>query len=602
MKMLSITRCLVFAQCVLLSAACGGAPRENPWPSADRVKELTQVTHPKKTETKIYGDTGEWAMVNTPAVAGSIPLRPVTALEKLLEAEASQRPHLVPTESLTCLAQELARFAVQHGTPRRPVLRFISRRCGVVQPSVGYNFVVVPVGTHDENITSDSLTKVQDTLNQMISTTNPTEIGIGVFTNERRAYVAIPYAQKKVDIQPVNMHIDGETAVIEGTSLLGDVGYMWGSVNQGTHGYESCEQDARVILPAFRFTCRILPEDTYAAIIISQKKKDAYLGEDAVTLSVASNRAPDSVYRSPRIRHELLARASTQQFEVEGVAEPESDRPPTQPRPVVDLPERIRLNPLPQIGRRAETYETDFVTLLNAVRGGQDLPPVRLEKNQSATIATLAPLYFDSDDPKLKDELAMAISAGWDINEPIVNGSFWGQIFASSDPIEHLDSIMDEPDGRALLLNPTLSTLAIGGSVAKTSPLIIGTYHYAPKESMQRHIGHVLRLINHERQQLGLPPAKESSKTRTFATTVASRIASNEVEVDAGARELMYHMVAKHDSGVRVHWMRVNNLKEFQLPRTVLTRKDLTVSISVALRQDPGFPWYDYVVIISFLN
>ncbi len=426
------------------------------------------------------------------------------------------------------------------------------------------------------------------------------DLGIGMFSNEQQAYIVISTSQKTLEIQPINMHVEGTKVEIQGTSLMPNVGHMWASINQGTHGFEACERDERVVLPSFKFTCNVFPGDPYAAISIAQKEKEKFLGEQAAGLFVASNKQPDNVYRPPRIRYELLDRATnTNPVETEVV---EAEVQEGESAPTAELPKQLRFTPLPQIGRRADTYEADIITLINAVRTGQNLTPITLESAQSKTVTLLAPTLFNTADSKLQDEVAMAIMAGWDVNGAVVNGDFQSGRFASSDPVEHLDALLDEPDGRAHLLAPGLSSLAIGSNLGKISQVVLAGYHFAPQQDAKRHIGQVFRKIDTQRQQLGLPPATESKKNRSYAGTVSSKIAKNEMDVDDASNKLMEKMVAKHNRGVRGYVMRVNDLDEIQLPRPVLARKDLTVSIAVALHQDPGFPWYEYVVIIAYLD
>src|SRR5690606_26714717 len=98
-----------------------------------------------------------------------------------------------------------------------------------------------------------------------------------------------------------------------------------------------------------------------------------------------------------------------------------------------------------------------------------------------------------SENPKEQDEISLAIMAGWDVGGQIVNGNMQTNYLPNTDLVEHLDLILDSPEGRAFLLDPQLSTLAIGANLGSTTQLVMAGYHFAPEESIQRRTGQVLR-------------------------------------------------------------------------------------------------------------
>lgn len=610
-----------------LSLGCGGsAERQIQFPSAQRVQQLAQSAPAPDLGENEQVLVDEWALIQSPQVAGGVPLRTTNPVESILGGMIRAGDGLEMTEAAACTANEIARYVQENGQPAGAIKAFIARRCGLIHPKVQVSHL-----TSDDRLEPKDVRQVQGQIQSQVDSIRalglPFEVGMALYATDKGSILTLIYAEKEVEVEPFNMQIQGTQAIIQGSSNMPNIGYMWASVNQGTHGYETCELDARVELPKFRVVCNILVDDPYTSIAIYQKERDRFLGSQAASVIVASGKQPTNVYRTPRIRAELMARAEEENpvSEVEVAAanveaavkgtEPsageEVESTPvegapvegaeTAPEPKAEMPKRVEVIPQPKIGRTAGTYHQDVVTLVNAIRERQKLSPIGLEKAQSDTVAKLGAALMASENPKEQDEISLAIMAGWDVGGQIVNGNMQTNYLPNTDPVEHLDLILDSPEGRAFLLDPQLSTLAIGANLGSTTQLVMAGYHFAPEESIQRRTGQVLRKINAARKGLGLPAAKESKKMRGVAVAISDRLNRGE-DMEDTADAMMNTMVKKHNRGVRGYMQRVANLDEIQLPRAVLARKSLTLSVAVGLAQDEGFPWSEYIVVISYLD
>ncbi|QED28725.1 hypothetical protein FRD01_16075 [Microvenator marinus] len=603
-----------------LSLGCGGsAERQIQFPSAQRVQQLAQsAPAPNLEDTKLVL-VDEWALIQSPQVAGGVPLRTTNPVESILGGMIRAGDGLEMTEAAACTANEIARYIQENGKPAGAIETFIARRCGLVHPSVQFTY-----RTSDRRLEPKDIRQIQSDIQADVDSIRalgrPFEVGMALYATDKGSVLSLIYSEKEVEVEPFNMQIQGTQAVIQGTSNMPNVGYMWASVNQGTHGYETCELDARVELPKFRVVCNILVDDPYTSIAIYQKERDRFLGYPAASVIVASGKQPTNVYRTPRIRAELMARADEEnpvsevevaeanmEAGVKGTEPSAGDSAPVDAtaeaatEPKAEMPKRVEVIPQPKIGRSPATYHQDIVTLVNAIRERQKLAPIGLEKAQSDTVAKLAAALLASENPKEQDEISLAIMAGWDVGGRIVNGTMQTSYLPSTDPVAHLDLILDSPQGRAFLLDPQLSTVAIGANLGSTTQLVMAGYHFAPEESIQRRTGQVLRKINAARKGLGLPAAKESKKMRGVAVAISDRLNRGE-DMDDTANAMMATMVKKHNRGVRGYWQRVASLDEIQLPRAVLAKKSLTLSVAVGLAQDEGFPWSEYIVVISYLD
>lgn len=542
---------------------CATTPRENPWPSPERVRAIAQESL-KLSKTAKAPDTllAEWTLTDPQEVAGSMKLEAQTPLEKHLETLILPHPNITQTQSHDCLAQELARFyALNNKRPNLSVLSFIHRRCGAIHDPA-WTFWEVE-GSHDEQATLTSYSaSIAHKVSEIVKDSVPKEVGIAVFAAADKSILIIAHSKKEVDLAPLNMKVEGDTVEIRGTNLVSGIESMWGHINQGTHGYEGCVRVPEVQLPAFAFHCKILPTDPYATVVINHRKKGRYLGSTAFSLVVASGKTPSITYTPPLIRQELETAD-------------ESDKNPALP------------------------YNMRVVELLNTVRRKQLMKPLTLEVAQSGSLTQMLPGLQQNDNPALADEVGRAIKAGWDIESPILSGGFVNGSSHTTDPVHHLDLMLEEPDGRATLLDPDTSLIAVGDIHANRSQYVIATYTAAAQETHMRRIGHILRFINAERAKYGLPPAKECKKTRTHAIALSRQISTSEITFEDAAQSLVDKYYDSHGPS-RATWHQVNEFHDVYLPPNILRMKDLTISIAVALVKPPGFPWHEYQTIIAY--
>ena len=221
----------------------------------------------------------------------------------------------------------------------------------------------------------------------------PVDYGLAIAGTKTRAVVKLVYGYSDAIIDDVKRSGDGTRFVVRGMSQAA-ASRLTAKINHGPVAVQTCEFAPDVRLPAFVVTCPAAPTDDEAWLDISAFSPGRILGDRIASLLVSpSGRAP--------------TRFQPARFPVASGPIRSDD----------DLRNRI-------------------LGAVNALRVQAGLAPVKLDKPQSAAIASLAPPYFaariNGDKRDLLEKIALGVRAGWKVDGSIRYGAFTAASMAAS--------------------------------------------------------------------------------------------------------------------------------------------------------------------------
>lgn len=556
---------------VALSAGCARSKPVVEFPTLQALNRIAAL--PAREPTVSAGDvpaTG-WTVDPSHAAQSTQDLwQPTDAWGRAFQSAlaAAGRP-LRLARAMACTAQELGRFRLEtKKNPPSTLNTFIVGACGAVVPQGGNLWLSasVPAELSDDELLKQWSAKLGPDLIAQLPQ-DATDVGFWFGRSGGQAVAGVAYSQSSGETKPFSLLADANgTVTIEGR-VKDNVEHFAGYINQGRFGVESCLVDPGVRPPQFRIVCPMAPSDRTAWVQL--------------------------VYAQPRrVLASLFLEALVR-------------RTPSEPLSYTETVAGTQ----PAIGDKSAFSEA-ALTELNAVRAQAKLAPVQLAAAQSATAARLAGHYFaaslaDNRDAQ-KDQIALGLMAGWQVDGMIRNGHFFAQLVPTSrDPGLWLNSALALPIGRSALLAADVEQIAVGPMLlAKPEGLgaVITGYQLHHGTDHANDVGRLLARLSFARQNLGLSPPKTILGMGPLLEEELKRVHTGTREPREVMHDVLEIAVDRLGQDVGGYVIETTSLEAFQIPPEVLKRPVLQVAVGVTHHKPTGSAWAQYAIFVVYLR
>lgn len=588
-------------------SACSSSSHlpDNPFPSREAtdalLKRASQVPAASATDAEMLA-LEEWPLVGPfPAEIGSTPLTAVEGLNGDLTRAIATASSLQPTEQLDCVARQHAEFFREHQKSVGPRLRaFVDLRCGMADPKVGLWRLTYTTTASPEEVWASNKDDVLKWANEQLQKESGKEFGIRAISTSDKVMFVLVQTPRSVDIANRTMvQPDGKVRVT-GRVRSEKIEAIAASVTKGDWGFSNCTHDESVSLPDFAVECEISPEDAQVRLVISEKERGRLLGKVYAEMMVSTRELPDR-YQSPAIRRAIASLPAVVE-DNPPVAPVAPEITEAAPEPLAPQQPSPRPSPLLETSSDEDKFVAEVTRVVNHVRQQANLPPLTLSAKQSAFNQRILPLFW-SQSVEEQNQAVLAVLAGWDVQGFVVDGNLNTTHTPSWDPSTYVDSLLETPGGRQLLLDPNLGGLALGAAMdqdGRGRMVAVSSYAFMPDQEYQARVKAALHNLNEGRKKRGRPEFKESVKLRGIARDLAAKIARNEIDPDEAGEELAEQYSAKYKKGCQYMVMYRRSLEDFPVEQFDSARG--RAAVMVAPYRPEGFPWGYYAVVVVVEN
>jgi hypothetical protein len=486
-----------------------------------------------------------------PSEVGVGPALGVSPGEQLLTALVAADPGFQIDEQMTCAAHQLAWYVATNGSsPTHALLRYMVHRCGATTPTYGWAVEEMP--------TAPQLADVQ----RLLASGNARgRVGVWVSEKQGKSIVAVFRGLPKATIEPLPMTVEGGQVVVSG--LLGERAWIMGHVTLGEFAVGVCQN-----LPdapgGFRLVCPVDPADTGAYIDIYAAAPGRVLGDHEARIWISPNRSLDTSFTDPA--NGRPARAITGPLDVE------------------------------------------FVTAVNEVRARAGFVPLQITAEQSEIAKAVRPHFRAAraaGDGALVDDIVLGLMAGWELDEPILDGNFSELEFESIGGREHLlEAALSQPGLRAALLDPRASRIAISIDSGEPNEIRAGmfaTYSLAERGERPADEKWLFDLFDLARRTRKLPALTPLDGASEPLADAAARIGGGIRSVEEGLDEAL-SKIAEQNPGHRVQGslLFVQDVRQVEVPDEIMAAGNLDFAIHVELIESSRSPWASLLVVYAY--
>ncbi len=490
---------------------------------------------------------------------------PTNVPEKILEDAIARRAGLAASsEAMHCAAREVGRFILaKGGVPDSGLLDFIGARCSTPGATLrpGYLVERVAATASDGAIFERWHSGIEGLIQQSLQG-GPVVAGLWFGRQEDRAVVVIVSGVRKAAFEPFSTLAPDDVVAFQGEVLEGPA-QVQALVNRGTFGFAPCEPDASMQLPRFAFKCSLAPGDRVAMIEVSAQPLGRILSQDILRVLARRPDVPANVYQ----RAGAAPGAATDAEQ--------------------NLPKAVQ-------------------TAVNEVRKRAELQPLLLSETQSETATTLAPHYFAAslglEPPTIGDLVALGLAAGYRVGGAIKDfGITAGWTPGSRSVGLWLDSVLRYPNGRAALLSPNASVLAVGAVTSAEPPLLAAiatTYELFGKEDFAADTKRLEERIAKARKDGATPPAALPEDTRNMLAELVRELPSGRLTSTAALEQALQRASESLHRPVRGWVLYGTQIDALPLPDELLAMDATEMALALSYEQAPDEPWGRYVAIV----
>jgi hypothetical protein len=537
---------------ILVGAACAST---NQFTRPEELEEIARAPILKPPPEQKIAHVEQWKL------EGPLPERiEHTALAdaskpfaRILAAAASQA-RFQPSQDLTCVAQQLARFELENdASPGVLLLRFIEARCGVPSPAVRTSSLF---GEADAEITDEKIEaqwKI-DFEKQLQQVSPGSFAGVALVRAKGKVRLVLAWALDEARIEPVSVYPDNDVVRVRGV-IDHPVEEISAQINQGTDATADCIKNPEVKAPSFEFACPVQQGDPYDWLGVWAREPGRFISHPVLMTLVWPDRAPTDTFRRP------------------------------------------------SIGLSRDGSAEAFLESLNEQRKKLGRERVTLAPKQSDQVSALVAPYvaaeLDGNGP-LVDRIAMGLIAGWRVEGPVTNGWFTSYEVPNAAASELLSVLLELPGARSELLSKETQVVALGVSTrGGLTDSLVCTYGLLnepqPTEDRQQQLIHQL---NAERKRRGLPAAQWVQLPTAVEKEVAASVRSGSMAPDDGLEKLMIEANQLIHRGVRGWQFTASSLDKVKWPDELLERPTLQVMMTIAPWKRKDLPWTQYVFMV----
>jgi hypothetical protein len=530
------------------------------FPSKDELASIPDATVPQSAKESNAVRVSNWKSTTMTASQTnelSYPETPLTTYFLKIAGQTKHKVHL--SAGLHCSALELGTFTLNFGgRPTQKLERLIHGRCGNTVSSIS-SFRMA--GTINADMSEAELvqrwqSELQKFFTSVLKDSHDNIVAVRLVRKEKKAEIIVLSAYQQMVINPVLLVTDNVTSLqITGKVLSKSAGHVTGLVNKGKTQFAECGVDPMVHFPNFKLNCPVFNNDTHHWIQLGWRPKNRMLmTSGAMILMHQSNWEP------------TLSDAAG-----EGQAQFSGD---------------------------IQTQRAEIIKEINDIRKEASLPALVLEAKESVTHQRLlGPLMKarTESDFRTADKISLGLMAGWDVPSVIRNGSFLlSASFRNRNFKEWLDDTMDIPIGRATIMSPESTAIAIGVTTEANSQFVataLTTYALFDTETFDKQMRNkLIDKLQASRQAAGMVPAEILPEPPSVAN-ITSRLRTDQVSTSSAINEYLNAVSQQHNKSVTGHVIEFTGKESIDWPANYVTAQTLSLSVSVGHHRLPGSPW-----------
>jgi hypothetical protein len=473
-------------------------------------------------------------------------------------------PSATASPALDCVAAELARAMLvsPHKHPSPGLRRFVSARCGalVALPAVRIWQLDAPAPLTEAAF----LEQLRPRLTQPIDQ-GATLAGVALVSSGGRAIVVVASGTPAVSIEPFEQVVGTDGKLKIRGHILFETDAMSALVNAGEWGVKRCELDRSFPAPAFALSCPLAPGDDHAWVQLMALPRGRVIAHEVLNVIALRHEQAALSYRAQRVG---------------------------EPRPIQD----------------GKDFPAVALELVNGVRRGAAIEPIRLAREQSSVASSVTPALFaamlseEQSQAARVDQIALGLLAGWDVTGGTIRGGnlITGLSVETLDAGRWLAAALELPVGRAVLLDPKVHKLALGVTLQQQPPVLAAvalTYTFFEEEvTPGERAAAVLDRLRQVRQARKLG--------RTYLVEDApgmqeelNRVRRGEVVPAAALQTLMLNMSRTVSREVRGLVWETQDLDAIEFPKELLQPGDLAIGVGVTYYRAKGGAWGQYSVL-----
>ena len=523
-------------------------------PKRDALLEITSVAPQAGVAMSAGQRVPSWTLEAPLAPqVGAGPARGDNPGELLLgQLSESSGGAIVYDETLACVAHQFARFVAQEGkVPIQPLQSFMRHRCGSTAVRMGYSY--------RSFAEPPTLADAQELAARIGSQGN---MGMWSLQLPDQHLLLAVSGRGGIELQPVDMAIGADMV-----SIVGETGpreWLLAYANHGDLGVEACDYTGGAG-QSFRLICPLAPSDagTYVDILVAPPGR--LFGAHAARLWLSPNGEMGSDYLSP-----------------------------------VD-----EGGPMPIEGGLGPA----FVSMVNELRTRGGLSPLTEVPAQSGAVAGLLPYYEGAralGNQAMLDEIVLGLMAGWELEEPILDGSVSSlTLEAVETHAQLLELVLYQPYVRANVLAPDIDRIALAiGDPSETSQLhpgLFSTYRLAKADPAVEAAAFVDR-VNYLRRVRGRTsalPLKSGADALAKAGSAIARGRSPDQAIN-GALE----QIASQNPGKQIQSLTtfVQDLSKLEMPKQLLGDGSLQLAVHIQLVESKDSPWASMLILVAYVE
>lgn len=376
------------------------------------------------------------------------------------------------TEAMACVARHVGKLGLEHRAQVAvPVVEWLGARCGSGAIGLHTYFYLAEVPARVP--TREIFEQWQPQLGKVLESVPPNaRLGAWFGRGQGRASFVLVYGEIQAVLDAV--HRVGDELRIQGRSLVAAEAVA-AHVTQGPHTVSSCELRVELATGRFEGRCPLEASDPYAWVDITVQKPGRVLSSGVFSF--------------------MLPVAGT-------------------------LPEKYEdpLQLTPSVAETASEVSGLLLDVVNTVRARAKLPALTEAEAQSEVAQRATPRYLQSTslgDP-VTEEIALGLMAGWAVGVPIARAGFFAsRLDGTMDVAQLATAIFMRPLGRAVIMDPTTDTIALGAVANPELPRLgatLTTFERFGLEDRAVERQRAWASIQRAREALGRPPLREDTE------------------------------------------------------------------------------------------
>lgn len=541
----------------------GGGAGLPVFPSAATLEALAQQPAPDAK-----GDDARpvqrWEMTGPlPTVLGTTPHETESAVARLAAEVLGGTPRIRLSAGMQCLAREYGRFQLAHGAGPAPDLEtFLQARCG--EP-MSHARVLMRTGAEPGAVELGGPWGAA-AKGLVASLPSGKDMTAGIWSGEvdGRSIMVLAFAERFVELEPVAMDAGSEGVIELRGRFLVQAGTAEAFITRGKYGYETCEPDPKIALPAFRFRCPAAPGEESAIIEMMFSRPRRVLGERAMLGLVTPGRSAPAEFTSRALA--------------------------ANDRPIV------------------EQERQSLVAAINRLRANHGIGELVVMEAQSAVTGRVLPQFFAAargGAAEVADTIALGLLAGWEVGGGMVrDADFAAMNFHGVATMEQgLETLLMTPAMRTMLLNPKASSIALASRAydeGRVISALVTTYRYFGTVDYVASEEALLDRLDRWRAAVGKPPVIRVGGNSAQPLAAARESIKGGRDAGIALNSALRRLVDEVGIDMRGLVLYTSDLNAISFPPDLITAPRVQIDLDIDHFQPRGSPWGTFFIVVVY--